>query len=70
MDKSTDGENSTPTSGKSTKNGNGKDKPKALQQQAAQKPAVKRKRKKVKDVNAPKHPLTGKYGSYVRYNYC
>lgn len=70
MDKSTDGENSAPASGKAgTRNGNGKDKAKNQQQQQqqqhqqTQKPVVKRKRRKVKDANAPKHPLTG----YVRY---
>nr|XP_019555465.2 high mobility group protein 20A [Aedes albopictus] len=75
MDKQADSENTAPTGGKPTKNGNGKDKGKANQQQqqqqqqqqpsasAASKPVVKRKRKRVKDANAPKHPLTG----YVRY---
>lgn len=68
MDKSTDGENTAPASGKSAKNGgNGKDKAKnsgsAVVAAAGTKPVVKRKRKKIKDANAPKHPLTG----YVRY---
>ncbi|XP_053687993.1 high mobility group protein 20A [Sabethes cyaneus] len=75
MDKSTESENSPVTSGKSAKNGNGKEpgkeKPKCVdtqqqqqQQQQQQKPAVKRKRKKrAKDANAPAYPLTG----YVRY---
>lgn len=62
MDKSTDGENNSSAAGKSAKNGNGKDKAKSAQQQQ-QKPVVKRKRRKIKDANAPKHPLTG----YVRY---
>uniref|UniRef100_A0A1Q3F9V1 HMG box domain-containing protein n=1 Tax=Culex tarsalis TaxID=7177 RepID=A0A1Q3F9V1_CULTA len=65
MDKSTDGENTAPAAAKSAKNGNLKDKAKASATAAAAgaKPVVKRKRKKIKDANAPKHPLTG----YVRY---
>lgn len=67
MDKQSDSENSAPVPTKSSKNGNGKDKGKAPQQQSssqpASKPVVKRKRRRVKDANAPKHPLTG----YVRY---
>lgn len=71
MDKSTDGENTAPVAAKSAKNGgNGKDKAKNSGSAAAAavagggtKPVVKRKRKKIKDANAPKHPLTG----YVRY---
>ncbi|EAT43244.1 AAEL005309-PA [Aedes aegypti] len=73
MDKQAESENIAPSGGKSTKNGNGKDKGKVPQpekqsssQQASSssgKPIVKRKRKRVKDANAPKHPLTG----YVRY---
>lgn len=68
MDKQVEGE----VSGKPTKNGNGKDKGKTPQQQqpsltsvaaSSKQPVVKRKRKRVKDANAPKHPLTG----YVRY---
>lgn len=63
MDKSTDGENAAPMAAKTAKNGNGKDKAKAPPTAAAGKPVVQRKRKKIKDANAPKHPLTG----YVRY---
>lgn len=67
MDKSTDGENTAPATAKSAKNGgNGKDKAKnsgPAVAAAGTKPVVKRKRKKIKDANAPKHPLTG----YVRY---
>ncbi|XP_062561591.1 high mobility group protein 20A [Armigeres subalbatus] len=71
MDKQVGSEGTISTGGKPTKNGNGKDKSKAPQQQqqapsasaASSKPIVKRKRKRVKDANAPKHPLTG----YVRY---
>lgn len=59
MDKSTDGENTAPGLVKTAKNGNGK--AKAAATSAGAKPV--RKRKKIKDANAPKHPLTG----YVRY---
>lgn len=69
MDKQIGNESANSTVGKPTKNGNGKDKSKVPQHQAlsassaSSKPIVKRKRKRVKDANAPKHPLTG----YVRY---
>lgn len=71
MDVQSDSENGAPLAAKSAKNGNGKDKGKGPQQTSSQpssapssKPVVKRrKRKRVKDANAPKHPLTG----YVRY---
>ncbi|XP_058463144.1 high mobility group protein 20A [Malaya genurostris] len=65
MDKSTENENSP--NAKQNKNGNGKERSKFSDpppQQAPQKPVPKRKRnKRAKDANAPKHPLTG----YVRY---
>lgn len=57
MEKSLESEAAT---GGKTKNG--KEKVSKAQPQDPQKPAVKRKRK-IKDANAPKHPLTG----YVRY---
>ncbi|XP_058834453.1 high mobility group protein 20A [Topomyia yanbarensis] len=67
MDKSTESENSPSATGKQPKNGPSKERPKASDQalqQPPQKPVAKRKRKKrAKDANAPKHPLTG----YVRY---
>lgn len=70
MDKQSDSENSAPAVAKSAKNGKDKGKnpppqPSCPSQPAPapSKPVVKRKRKRVKDANAPKHPLTG----YVRY---
>lgn len=63
MEKAVEGENA-PAVVKPAKNGNSKAKGAQQPPQTDQnKTTAKRKRRKVKDANAPKHPLTG----YVRY---